>query len=338
MKNISMRTRGFDILFTTIILMVILGLSSCPPPFTEDMYAFVKDTAGFTATPGNHKATLDWVVDPFAESYSIYYTTNGMQPSENYGYKIRNVEPPYVLTGLENGCMHVFQSRAHYSNAEDSVSDYVKAIPLSDTMLTPKATGGYEQIKVEWDSIPGITAYEVYRSLNEKGNYTNITGWLYSSSFIDTQVINGQKYFYKVKPGMEDGILSSASSGETYKFPERDQRKWEIGSCYVPVAAHMLMWGMPYPGSVSSTYPMYPHRLHLKRSAITTHPVRRPELLSAVPTPMWQTVQLEDYVSSISGLLIESESQKIDDQQPNNEHYFINTFHDAQFYSRSTGL
>lgn len=237
MKNISMRTRGFDMLFTTIILMVILGLSSCPPPFTEDMYAFVKDTAGFTATPGNHKATLDWVVDPFAESYSIYYTTNGMQPSENYGYKIRNVEPPYVLTGLENGCMHVFQSRAHYSNAEDSVSDYVKAIPLSDTMLTPKATGGYEQIKVEWDSIPGITAYEVYRSLNEKGNYTNITGWLYSSSFIDTQVINGQKYFYKVKPGMEDGILSSASSGETYKFPERDQRKWEIGSCYVPVAA-----------------------------------------------------------------------------------------------------
>ncbi|HEB10555.1 MAG TPA: hypothetical protein ENI06_04980 [Spirochaetales bacterium] len=237
MKNISMRTRGFDILFTTIILMVILGLSSCPPPFTEDMYAFVKDTAGFTATPGNHKATLDWVVDPFAESYSIYYTTNGMQPSENYGYKIRNVEPPYVLTGLENGCMHVFQSRAHYSNAEDSVSDYVKAISLSDTMLTPKATSGYEQIKVEWDSIPGITAYEVYRSLNEKGNYTNITGWLYSSSFIDTQVINGQKYFYKVKPGMEDGILSSASSGETYKFPERDQRKWEIGSCYVPVAA-----------------------------------------------------------------------------------------------------
>lgn len=237
MKNISMRTRGFDMLFTTIILMVILGLSSCPPPFTEDMYAFVKDTAGFTATPGNHKATLDWVVDPFAESYSIYYTTNGMQPSENYGYKIRNIEPPYVLTGLENGCMHVFQSRAHYSNAEDSVSDYVKAIPLSDTMLTPKATGGYEQIKVEWDSIPGITAYEVYRSLNEKGNYTNITGWLYSSSFIDTQVINGQKYFYKVKPGMEDGILSSASSGETYKFPERDQRKWEIGSCYVPVAA-----------------------------------------------------------------------------------------------------
>ncbi len=237
MKNISMRTRGFYMLFTTIILMVILGLSSCPPPFTEDMYAFVKDTAGFTATPGNHKATLGWVVDPFAESYSIYYTTNGMQPSENYGYKIRNVEPPYVLTGLENGCMHVFQSRAHYSNAEDSVSDYVKAIPLSDTMLTPKATGGYEQIKVEWDSIPGITAYEVYRSLNEKGNYTNITGWLYSSSFIDTQVINGQKYFYKVKPGMEDGILSSASSGETYKFPERDQRKWEIGSCYVPVAA-----------------------------------------------------------------------------------------------------
>ncbi|MCX7038216.1 MAG: hypothetical protein NT005_03650 [Spirochaetes bacterium] len=173
----------------------------------------------FTVSPGNQQATLTWDAVPHTSSYVLYYSTNGSLPSEQVGQSVLNATSPCVLSGLPDGNLHVFQLKAvPESGWPESVSDYIKTIPLSPQTLAPQVTGGIRQIRVEWDPIPATEEYEVWRSTEQAGTYYNLSGPIRSASFVDTGVSDSTLYWYKVRPTLDGCVGSFPNSAQTIPF------------------------------------------------------------------------------------------------------------------------
>ena len=176
--------------------------------------------SSFSALAANKSVLLDWEAVDGADSYTLYYTTNGNLPSEKYTETpVVLTAPPsesLTLTGLRNGEVHVFQLKAEASDGKEWFSEYISAVPCSDHTFTPAVTGGDDSIKVEWDCVAENLGYEVWRAESLNGNYSNISGTVYSSPFYDTLALGGIRYYYKLRPVVEGGQLSGADSAELY--------------------------------------------------------------------------------------------------------------------------
>jgi hypothetical protein len=176
----------------------------------------------FSAVSGNGNVTLTWDPVPMASSYSLFYTENGTFPTENNGYRIDEVQSPLELTGLKNGMMHVFRLFTHSTEGEDNWSHVVRSIPLSPFTLAPRVKGNFKQIEIEWNQIPATDEYEVLRSETADGEFVPHSGIVRGNSFIDFGVRDGQFYYYKVQPALEDSIESVHNGGETSQYPSID--------------------------------------------------------------------------------------------------------------------
>jgi hypothetical protein len=173
----------------------------------------------FTAAPGNQKVTLTWSPVPHAARYDLRYTTNGSLPSEGIGRAVKNVTSPFVVSGLANGSMHVFQLDAvPEADWPESLSDYVKAIPLSAQTLAPQVTGGIRKISMSWSAIAATKEFEVWRSTDRDGTYRNLSGPIQATSFTDQDVENGQWYWYEVRPTMSGSSLSGPNGAQPDPF------------------------------------------------------------------------------------------------------------------------
>jgi hypothetical protein len=159
--------------------------------------------SSFTAEPSNKTVTLDWEEVPGA-TYSIYYTTNGTLPTIDTA-DLTPAAPPVTITGLSNGAVHVFLLKAHTATA-DYWSSYVKAIPLSPFTLAPMVTPGYRQLRLDWNAISGTDEFEIYRAGTPSGPWTNYTGVVRGTSYVDENVNEAQSWYYKVKPAMPGSI------------------------------------------------------------------------------------------------------------------------------------
>jgi hypothetical protein len=160
--------------------------------------------SSFTVEPHNKMVTLGWDEVPGA-AYTVYYTTNGTLPSESNGTQISVSAPPYDISGLTNGAMHVFLLKAHTATA-DYWSSYVKAIPLSPFTLAPMVTPAFRQLRLDWNAISGTDEFEVYRALTPSGPWTNYTGVIRGTSYVDENVNEAQSWYYKVMPATTGSI------------------------------------------------------------------------------------------------------------------------------------
>ncbi|MDA3809820.1 MAG: hypothetical protein PF518_05745 [Spirochaetaceae bacterium] len=175
----------------------------------------------FSVIPGNEEVTIRWDPVPLSESYTLYYTTNGTYPSEGYGEKLEKISSPFTLKNLQNGSRHIIQLKSESLSGEDNYSNYTAVIPLSGTTLLPYINEEYRKIIVNWNEIDGSEQFEVWRAFEKDGTYLNISGPIQRNSFIDSDVIEDETYYYKIKPGLEDSLKSMASTGKMSPFPPR---------------------------------------------------------------------------------------------------------------------
>jgi glycosidase len=68
--------------------------------------------------------------------------------------------------------------------------------PLETALVD--ATAGDKQVSVSWNAISGATKYNVYRSQLSHGGY-QFVATVTSSSYVDSNVINGKRYYYAVR-------------------------------------------------------------------------------------------------------------------------------------------
>ncbi len=196
--------------------------------------------SSFTAVPGSKEVQLSWEAVPDATGYTIYYTTNGTLPSQSYGTQIplKADASSYNLTGLANGALHIFVLRAQRSSGSDLWSAALSVIPLSPLTLAPAATGGFRQITLEWSAIPATDEFEILRATSGDGPFENYSGTIHGNSFTDTGVVDGQWYYYKVRPTLAGSIASGANAAETARMPPDDTER--VTSIGLPAQAGKL--------------------------------------------------------------------------------------------------
>lgn len=87
--------------------------------------------------------------------------------------------------------------------------------PPAPTGLVDKAGDGF--VKLSWKSVSGASSYKVKRSTTSGGPYTLIKSGLTSTSFTDTNVVNGTVYYYVVVSSRY--ATPSADSDEVSSIP-----------------------------------------------------------------------------------------------------------------------
>src|SRR6202451_4530025 len=149
------------------------------------------------AAAGNAEVSLNWNASTGATSYHVKRSTAS-------GSETKISAPAsnsFTDTGLTNGTKYFYVVSAVNSGGESANSSEVNAMPTAPAVPPPTPTGlpvtaGNAQVSLSWNASAGATSYHVKRSTTTGGE-TQISAPA-SSSFTDTAVTNGTKYFYVV--------------------------------------------------------------------------------------------------------------------------------------------
>lgn len=82
--------------------------------------------------------------------------------------------------------------------------------PLAPSGLT--ASAGNRQISLAWSVIPGAASYNLWRSTNEGSSYQLLATNVPTSSFVDTNAVNGQENFYQVAANDDCGASANSTT------------------------------------------------------------------------------------------------------------------------------
>jgi len=175
-----------------------------------------------TATAGNAQIGLTWSASTGASSYSVYRgTTSGGEGSTPITSGLTGTS--YTNTGLANGTKYYYKVAAVNSAGTSGQSSETSATPAS-TVTVPSAptglaaTAGNAQVNLSWSATSGATSYNIYRSTTSGGEgSTAVASGITSSSYINTGLTNGTKYYYKV--AAVNSVGTSGQSSEVSATP-----------------------------------------------------------------------------------------------------------------------
>jgi hypothetical protein len=99
-------------------------------------------------------------------------------------------------------------------NVENSLKCEYGLTP-SASLTSPSGLAGSAgnlEISLSWSVVPGAASYNLWRSTNSGANYELIAAGLSTTSYVDTNAVNGQTNFYEVaaNDGCGSGTMSSA--------------------------------------------------------------------------------------------------------------------------------
>lgn len=185
--------------------------------------------SSFSAGSASKSAVLSWDAVTAATQYTIRWAADGSLPSGSFGSSATTTDPGYTVTNLENGRLYTFLLSAETPSGI-FWSAYEQCIPLSPFTLAPMVEGSYGAIMLEWTSIAGSSAFEVWRSDSPDGGFVNISGLVTGNAFSDGAVAEGSTYYYKVRPALEGAPLSSWNAGSPQIIPVSSQRTTSVAT------------------------------------------------------------------------------------------------------------
>ena len=118
----------------------------------------------------------------------------------------------YSAVKVDGDTLTVTINAAKADGSSEEVYSYnLKKSKLNAPTSVKAQAQDMSSIKVSWIKSADATSYDVYRSEAENGTYEKI-GTTSSTSYIDSSVKAGNKYFYKVVAGTTAGAASSMKS------------------------------------------------------------------------------------------------------------------------------
>jgi fibronectin type 3 domain-containing protein len=173
--------------------------------------------AGLAATAGNAQVNLTWNASTGATAYYVKRSTTSGGP---YSPIAAPMGTNYFDSALTNGTKYYYVVSAYNLYGESANSAEVNATPSAPA--TPPsaptglgATAGNAQVMLTWTASSGATSYHVKRSTTSGGE--SQIGAPTATSFTDTGLTDGTKYFYVVSAVNPAG--ESASSSEVSATP-----------------------------------------------------------------------------------------------------------------------
>lgn len=221
-----------------------------------------------SATAGNAQVTLSWSAPSSnggnaVTSYKIYRGTSA--GSESYLTTVGNVLS-YTNGGLANGQVYFYRVSAVNAAGEGALSNEASATPAAPNTVPGaptlnSATAGNGQVTLSWtapssDGGTAITGYKVYRGTATNGE-TLLTTLGAVSSYTDTGLTNGQRYFYKVSA--VNAVGDSALSNELSTVPATVPGAPVLNSATAGNGQVTLSWSAPSSngGSPVTLYSIY---------------------------------------------------------------------------------
>src|SRR5271155_5050157 len=170
---------------------------------------------GVAAVAGNAQVALNWTGSSGATGYYVKRSTTTGGP---YTQVATQAGTNDTDTGLTNGTKYFYVVSAYNSAGQSANSAEVNATPVLPPPAAPTglaAAAGNAQVSLSWTASATATSYHVKRSTSS-GAETQIAAPT-STSYTDTGLSNGTKYFYEVSAVNSGG--ESANSPEVSATP-----------------------------------------------------------------------------------------------------------------------
>ena len=177
--------------------------------------------SNLAATAGNNQVALSWAASSGATSYNVYRgTASGNETLLPAGKGVSGTS--YTDTAVTNGTKYFYEVTAVNSVGESGKSNEVSATPAVNSVpAAPSnlaATAGNGQVALSWAASSGATSYNVYRG-TASGKETLLPAGkgVSGTSYTDTAVTNGTKYYYEVTA--VNSVGESGKSNEVSATP-----------------------------------------------------------------------------------------------------------------------
>ena len=182
------------------------------------------------AVAGNAKVTLSWEPVPGAPGYNIYRSTTGVFRGPAIG---STTETSFISKGLVNDTTYFYTVAARNMGGEGPRAAAVPVVPVAPpgAPRNLNAEIGDSYLTLTWSPIDGAVAYNVYRSTIGNRQSVPIAVGLDNTRFIDTKVVNGATYYYKVtayNPGGESDRSSELAASPAPPFTTEALNEWEF--------------------------------------------------------------------------------------------------------------
>ena len=163
---------------------------------------------GLAAVNGDTQVTLSWSLANSASGYNILRSS-----TSGSGYiQVGSVAgTTFTDTGLANGVDYFYVVMATNILGQSTNSLEVVGHP-NPVVPGLTATGGTNQISINWTALGGAGGYSVLRANTTGGPFGAIATGLAGTSYIDNTVSGGSTYFYRVEASLGGAGVSGRSA------------------------------------------------------------------------------------------------------------------------------
>lgn len=216
-------------------------------------------TASVPAGPGNLRGTagdksvaLAWNAVSGAANYKVYRGTKSDGEVMNTPIATVTGTSFTDTAGLTNGKTYFYFVQAFNAVGGGPLSDEITAVPVAGggggtAPAAPtglNAVPGNGTVGLSWAASSGATSYSVYRGTSSGGQGATAVGTVTGTSFSDTGLTNGTRYYYKVRASNAAG--SSGLSAEVSAVPSATGTPPRVpfGVVITPRTGNILLqWG-----------------------------------------------------------------------------------------------
>lgn len=177
-----------------------------------------------TAAPGNTSVALSWQPSGSGNptSYTVYRGTKSDGEAVIPVATLGGTTTTFTDTGLRNGTAYFYNVAANNGVGVSPDSNEVSVTPAAPVTVPsaptgPTALASNGSVALSWKPSPGATAYSVYRGTAPGAEAATAVGTSTSTTFTDSGLTNGTRYYYTVTAGNSAG--TSGPSAEVSGVP-----------------------------------------------------------------------------------------------------------------------
>jgi len=152
----------------------------------------------------NGDPVLSWTTVSDADGYQLSRSTE-----ENGEYVSMAITAPtttrYTNDDAEPGVTYYYKAAAIFGETLGESEIQSVTIPASDTPEVELSITAEGAVKLVWAEVANVAEYQVWRARSEDGTYYPIGGGVTYHSMINSAVMPGAIYFYKVEATLKNG-------------------------------------------------------------------------------------------------------------------------------------
>ncbi|WP_128895908.1 fibronectin type III domain-containing protein [Longirhabdus pacifica] len=171
----------------------------------------------------NGKAIVIWDVVDYTSGYNVKRASTSGGPYTTIATNVTSTA--YVDDTIVPNVSYVYVITAINTSGESAPSQESNPIMLVNAPTAPEgleALGGNNNITLTWNAVSNATAYQIKRANAENGSFEYIAQ-VQSTSFVDSNVTNGNVYYYVVTAINSGG--ESADSSIAYASPKAKEQR-----------------------------------------------------------------------------------------------------------------